>query len=258
MIDLKNFDPKKDLQNFLKPHGEKALAEYRTKFTQDLQRISEKNKSILKDSDNFKLQLITIAGGTISIFVALQGNFDVSLLTKLGFAGLGISLILGIASLFFSLESKRFEIQLEESSNLFQQKQSLDFLEKFYYLDINPEREILSYSEGLKKEYDADLKKRQEQINKILNFIHLDAQKIENGQLILFMIGVLYSIRIVPTCLIKLTKVAVKIIDMLGEEALVTKRCNQILLSKIADLTALNWAVFVKNKNNYEWLYKYR
>jgi len=190
MIDIKNFNPKKDLEEFLKPYGEKALSDFRDKVTQDLKRISEKHKSLLKDSENFRLQLITIAGGTISIFVALQGNFDVSLLTKLGFAGLGISLMLGIASLFFGLESRRFEIQLEESSNLFQQKQSLDFLEKFYHLDISPEKEILSYSESFKKEYDADLKKRQKQINKILNFIHLDAQKVENGQLILFMIGI--------------------------------------------------------------------
>ena len=191
MIDIKNFNPKKDLEEFLKPYGEKALSDFRDKVTQDLKRISERHKSLLKDSENFRLQLITIAGGTISIFVALQGNFDVSLLTKLGFAGLGISLILGIASLFFGLESKRFEIQLEESSNLFQQKQALDFLEKFYRLDISPEKEILSYSESFKKEYDADLKKRQKQINKILNFIYLDAQKVENGQLILFMIGII-------------------------------------------------------------------
>jgi len=191
MIDIKNFNPKKDLEEFLKPYGEKALSDFRDKVTQDLKRISEKHKSLLKDSENFRLQLITIAGGTISIFVALQGNFDVSLLTKLGFAGLGISLMLGIASLFFGLESRRFEIQLEESSNLFQQKQSLDFLEKFYHLDISPEKEILSYSESFKKKYDADLKKRQKQINKILNFIHLDAQKVENGQLILFMIGII-------------------------------------------------------------------
>jgi len=191
MIDIKKFNPKKDLEEFLKPYGEKALSDFRDKVTQDLKRISEKHKSLLKDSENFRLQLITIAGGTISIFVALQGNFDVSLLTKLGFAGLGISLMLGIASLFFGLESRRFEIQLEESSNLFQQKQSLDFLEKFYHLDISPEKEILSYSESFKKEYDADLKKRQKQINKILNFIHLDAQKVENGQLILFMIGII-------------------------------------------------------------------
>lgn len=191
MIDIKNFNPKKDLEEFLKPYGEKALSDFRDKVTQDLKRISERHKSLLKDSENFRLQLITIAGGTISIFVALQGNFDISLLTKLGFAGLGVSLILGVASLFFGLESKRFEIQLEESSNLFQQKQALDFLEKFYRLDISPEKEILLYSESFKKEYDADLKKRQKQINKILNFIHLDAQKVENGQLILFMIGII-------------------------------------------------------------------
>lgn len=191
MIDIKNFDPKKDLEEFLKPYGEKALSDFRDKVTQDLKRISGRHKSLLKDSENFRLQLITIAGGTISIFVALQGNFDISLLTKLGFAGLGVSLILGVASLFFGLESKRFEIQLEESSNLFQQKQALDFLEKFYRLDISPEKEILSYSESFKKEYDADLKKRQKQVNKILNFIHLDAQKVENGQLILFMLGII-------------------------------------------------------------------
>lgn len=191
MIDIKNFDPKKDLEEFLKPYGEKALLDYRDKVTQDLERVSKKHKSLLKDSENFRLQLITIAGGTISIFVALQGNFDISLLTKLGFAGLGVSLILGVASLFFGLESKRSEIQLEESSNLFQQKQALDFLEKFYHIDINPEKEILSYLESFKKEYNADLKKRQKQINKILNFIHLDAQKIENGQLILFMVGII-------------------------------------------------------------------
>lgn len=194
MIDIKNFDPKKDLEEFLKPYGDKALSDYRDKVTQDLERISERHKRLLKDSENFRLQLITVAGGTISIFVALQGSSDISLLTKLGFAGLGISLVLGIASLFFGLESKRFEIQLEENSNLFQQKQSLDFLEKFYHLDISPEKEILSYAESFKKEYETDLKKRQKQINKILNFIHLDAQKVENGQLILFMIGIILII----------------------------------------------------------------
>jgi hypothetical protein len=178
MINIKDFDPKKDLEEFLKPYGDKALSDYRDKVTQDLKIISEKHKSLLKDSENFGLHLITIAGGTISIFVALQGNFDISLLTKLGFAGLGVSLVLGVASLFFGLESKRFEIQLEESSNLFQQKQSLDFLEKFYHLNISPEKEMLSYAERFKKEYDADLKKRQKQINKILSLIHLDAQKI--------------------------------------------------------------------------------
>lgn len=191
MIDIKNFDPKKDLEKFLKPYGEKALSDYRAKVTQDLERASKKHKSLLKESENFRLQLITIAGGTISIFVALQGNFDISPLTKLGFASLGVSLVLGTASLFFSLESERFEIQLEEGSNLFQQKQSLDFLEKFYHIDINPEKEILSYLESFKKELNADFKKRRKQINKILNFIHLDAQKIENGQLILFMTGII-------------------------------------------------------------------
>jgi len=178
MIDIKNFNPKKDPEEFLKPDGNKALSDYRKRVTQDLKRISERHKSLLKDSENFRLQLITVAGGTISIFVALQGSAGISLLTKLGFAGLGISLVLGIASLFFDLESKRFEIQLEEGSNLFQQKQSLDFLEKFYHLDISPEKEILSYLESFKKEYNADLKKREERINRILNFIHLDAQKI--------------------------------------------------------------------------------
>jgi hypothetical protein len=194
MIDIKNFNPEKDLEEFMKPSGEKALLDFRNKVTEDLKRISERYKSLLKDSENFKLQLITIAGGTISIFVALQGNFYVSLLTRLGFAGLGISLILGIASLFFSLESKRLEIQLEESSNLFQQKQSLDFLEKFYHLDIRSEKEILSYSERFKKEYNAYLKKRQNQINKILDFMHLDAQKIEDGQLIFFMMGIIFLV----------------------------------------------------------------
>jgi hypothetical protein len=101
---------------------------------------------------------------------------------------------LGIASLFFSLESKRLEIQLEENSNLFQQKQSLDFLEKFYHLDIRSEKEILSYFESFKKEYNAYLKKRQNQINKILDFIYLDAQKIENGQLIFFMMGIIFLV----------------------------------------------------------------
>jgi hypothetical protein len=194
MIDIKNFNPEKDLEEFMKPSGEKALLDFRNKVTEDLKRISERYKSLLKDSENFKLQLITIAGGTISIFVALQGNFYVSLLTRLGFAGLGISLILGIASLFFSLESKRLEIQLEESSNLFQQKQSLDSLEKFYHLDIRSEKEILSYSERFKKEYNAYLKKRQNQINKILDFMHLDAQKIEDGQLIFFMMGIIFLV----------------------------------------------------------------
>jgi len=67
MIDIKNFNPKKDLEEFLKPYGEKALSDFRDKVTQDLKRISEKHKSLLKDSENFRLQLITIAGGTISI-----------------------------------------------------------------------------------------------------------------------------------------------------------------------------------------------
>jgi|GEM_PF-6759241 len=103
MIDIKNFNPGKDLEEFLKPYGEKALSDFRDKVTEDLKRISERHKSLLKDSENFRLQLITIAGGTISIFVALQGNFDISLLTKLGFACLGMSLILSLASLFLVL-----------------------------------------------------------------------------------------------------------------------------------------------------------
>ncbi|OQA93934.1 MAG: hypothetical protein BWY24_00168 [Microgenomates group bacterium ADurb.Bin219] len=190
MIDLKNFDPKKDLQNFLKPYGEKALAEYRSKFTQDLQRISEKNKSILKDSENFKLQLITIAGGTISIFIALQGNSDISLLTKFGFAGLGLSLIFGIASLFFGLESKQFSAHLEEDGILFQQKQSLDFLEKFYPVDIKTDKEMLSIFEKTREESNKYFKQRQNSMNKFLKLIHLDGQRIENGQILLFVLGI--------------------------------------------------------------------
>jgi len=191
MIDLKNFDPKTDLQNFLKPYGEKALAEYRTKFTQDLQCISEKNKSLLKDLDNFKLQLITIAGGTISIFIALQGNSNISLLTKFGFAGLGLSLIFGIASLFFSLESKQFSAHLEEDGILFQQKQSLDFIERFYPVDITLDKEMLSIFEKTREELDKYFKKRQDKMNKFLKLIRLDGQRIENGQILFFVIGII-------------------------------------------------------------------
>lgn len=194
MIDLKSFDPEKDLKEFLKPHGEKALFDCRAKFTQDLQRISERQKNLLKDSDNFKLQLITIAGGTISIFVALQGNSDISFLTKVGFASLGISLVFGIASLFFGLESKQFSAHLEEDGILFQQKQSLDFLDKFYPVDLNTDKEMLSIFEKSRSEFSNEFKKRQSKINKILKFIHLSGQRIENGQIVLFMLGVVFIV----------------------------------------------------------------
>lgn len=53
---------------------------------------------------------------------------------------------------------------------------------------------MLSYEEDFKREYYADFKKKQKQINKILDFIHLDTQKIENGQLILFMVGIIFIV----------------------------------------------------------------
>jgi len=48
------YDLRKDLENFLKPCGEKALSDYRAKSTQDLQQLSERQKNLLKDSEIFK------------------------------------------------------------------------------------------------------------------------------------------------------------------------------------------------------------
>lgn len=36
MIDIKNFNPEKDLEEFMKPSGEKALLDFRNKVTEDL------------------------------------------------------------------------------------------------------------------------------------------------------------------------------------------------------------------------------
>lgn len=197
MIDLKNFDPEQDLKNFLKPYGIKALLEYRKKSIYETQKFLKKQKKILWNLKNFKLQLITITGGTISIFVALQRNADISIFVKLGFASLAISLLCGILSLFFDLDSEQFTLNLEQEFYFFNQKQSLDSIKSFYPIndyDLKREEEMLSMRKKNITELNNFFKNRREKINKILKFIHLNNQKIEDGQIIFFMLGIIMII----------------------------------------------------------------
>lgn len=187
-------DIQKSFDDFKKSWGEQQLQLYHQKVQRAAEDISNKRSLLSKDWENFKLQLITIAGGTITIFIALQTGSDIDFLTKFGFALLGISLVLGIISLFFGMTSKQKQIEFSEESNIQRQKMDLEMIENFGKVDLKWEKEFHKYAKDLSDEIKNASKKREDKVNKVLGFLHLDGQKIEDGQLILFLSGIVLII----------------------------------------------------------------
>lgn len=177
-----------------KEYGEQQLSSYRQRVNERYNKLLEKRNSFTNKAEGFQFQLIAIAGGTITLFLALQTDDSVSLFIKIGFAILGVSLLFGVTSLFFGLESKQFEIFTDEETNNFAQNLDLDFIEKFGYQNITFDKQILQEKEKLTKNYKDKLQHRQRIMNKILGLIHLNGQRVEDGQVILFLIAILFLI----------------------------------------------------------------
>jgi hypothetical protein len=183
-----------DLKAYMKPYGEKQLQLFRDKVRQNYEKLSSKQKQFAENYKNFQLQLIAISGGTISVFIALGSTQDVSIFTKLGFALLGLSLLFGILSLFFTFESEQTSIRFEEDFTFESEKMELDFIEKFNYQDVTIDKNIMKEKEKILKDLKRELEKRSEFTNKILKLLGLDGQKIEDGQLLFFLTGVAFLI----------------------------------------------------------------
>lgn len=185
---------KADFKKFSKSYGKKQLALYRERVKDQYEKLLTKRKIFLKNYQKFQLQLITISGGTISVFIALQGSQPVSLFIKAGFALLGLSLVSGVLSLFFYLESEQLRIQMEEEADLLSQKIDIDFIEKFGRQDVSLEKSILSSRQTFLDDFKKKLKKRQDITNEILKLLHLDGQRIEDVQIILFLLGIVFLV----------------------------------------------------------------
>lgn len=174
----------------MQPYGQQQLALFRQKVRERYEVLLNKRKVLTKEQEGFQLQLITVAGGTISLYLALSGTTATPVFIKVGFALLGLSLIFGVISLFLGLESKQFEIMMDEEAGALSEGIDIDFIEKFGHQDIALDKEIISKKNELVKEYKGKFNKRQNFVNKSLKFIHLDGQRIEDGQLILFLLGI--------------------------------------------------------------------
>lgn len=171
--------------------GEEQLKEYRKQVQEKMKEISLERDTIIKGYNSFKLQLITLAGGTISVFVALQGKNNINLLVKIGFAGLGISLLLGVISIFFHLAGNEQSLALQEEFNLFGRKSQLDLIRQFGKVDTKTEEQMHEMYEKTNKAEKERLEKRYGMLKKLMKFFHVDAQKIEDGQLLFFLLGIL-------------------------------------------------------------------
>ena len=186
-----NADLQKSLDDFMKPYGEKQLQLYRENVIESGKRSLNKRDKIIKTQDNFKMQLITISGGTLSIFVALQSDKIIDIFTKLGFAGLGLSLLLGIMSLFLGLEFAQSSAQMDEETNIKFQEMNLDFLEKFGKVNVELEKEVQKSLKVITKTSHEELETRQNIIHNILKLLHINAQWVQDSQFIIFACAIL-------------------------------------------------------------------
>lgn len=186
-----NANLQKSLDELMKPYGEKQLQLYREKVIQSGNNLINKRDKISKSQHNFKLQLITISGGTLSIFVALQSDKIIDIFTKLGFAGLGLSLLFGIMSLFLGLESAQSMIQLEEENNIKFQELELGFIEKFGKVNVELEKNMQKSNMDINTIYHDQIKGRENLINHILKLLHVNGQLIEDSQFVIFGSGIL-------------------------------------------------------------------
>lgn len=185
---------KEDLKRTLKEVGEKRLRDFRTQMGEKFKESTRTREKITTGYHNFKLQLITLSGGTISIFVALQGKEPVELLIKLGFSVLGFSLLCGIISIFLSLAGEEDMWVLREEFDLSGRKMSLEFMEKFDGIDASMDKEMQRHEKTIIKQEKDRLNQRYGKIKSLMKFFHLDAQKIDDGQLVFFLVGILLII----------------------------------------------------------------
>jgi hypothetical protein len=189
-MDLSKSILEENFKKAMKPIGEKQLQDYRKGVGEKFKEVSAQKDSLINGFHNFKLQLISISGGTISVFVALQGSNAISLFTKFGFSFLGLSLLCGVTSIFLSLASEEEIINLQEKFDISGKKMMLGFIEKFGGVEVSTEREMQEYEENLVKSEEHRLKKRYGKLKQVLKLLCLDAQKIEDGQLMFFLFGI--------------------------------------------------------------------
>lgn len=186
---INNDKLEEDLKRNMKGVAEQQLKEYRKRFVDQLKENSIQREKIITGYHNFKLQLITLAGGTISVFIALQGTNNITFLIKLGFSLLGISLLCGIISIFFSLVGDEEMTALREEFNL--SSGSLDMIEKFGGVDVSIDKMMQKHQEEFIRTEKERLNNRYGNITRLLKIIHIDTQKIEDGQLIFFLSGII-------------------------------------------------------------------
>ena len=189
-MDLSQSILEEDFKKTMKPIGEKQLQDYRKQVGEKFKEVSAQRDSLINGYHNFKLQLISISGGTISVFVALQGGNAISLFTKFGFSFLGFSLFCGVISIFLSLASEEEIINLQEKFDISGKKMMLEFIEKFGGVEVSTEKEMQMHAEKLVKSEEDRLNKRYGKLKQVLKLLSLDAQKIEDGQLLFFLFGI--------------------------------------------------------------------
>jgi len=177
----------------MKPKSpQKQLEDYRKQVIKDSRTQQNLFLKSIKENRKFKFQLITISGGTLSIFVALKVGGVVSLFIKLGFAFLGLSLVAGVFSLFLELCSGGYLVIFKAEGQHLGSKIALDFFEKFTSLDISFDKEALSAQKAIIKDFKTHLGQKM-RIPKILHDkLGLTADRIEYSQLILFLLGIVF------------------------------------------------------------------
>lgn len=186
---MEDFD--KSLSEILKVQGARQLENYRNSVLTRYETLKAKRNKLGESIKIFQLQLIAVSGGTITLFVALGTSHDVSLWIKLGFALFAISMICGVVSLFLNQESKDWEVMLDEEAGLQSEKMQLDFIDKFGHQNIELDKRITAEKEHLIEEYKKNIDNRQKKVNVILSVLHLNGQVIADGQVVLFIGGVI-------------------------------------------------------------------
>lgn len=173
--------------------AEKRLRSYRDSNLTNDSKFSKRRDQLIEDYHKFKLQLITISGGTIPLYIALQGDDNIKLPVSIGLAFLGTSFLLGIISLYLNIVSKEQFIAFDEEITYSGNKGILENIAKDG-VDVSFDLEMLDHHQRLISEENTRVKKRYSLLTDFMKFCRIDQQKIEDSQLITFLLGIIFII----------------------------------------------------------------
>ena len=163
------------------------------KSSAELNRILAKKNKLSSDFRKFRLQLMGIAGGTLTLFVALHTG-NISTFTKLGFGFIGASLLFGTLAILLDLN------ELEDS--LLEKAVIYMFLNKHMKKWYKNKRRLEYAYDKIDDYFHSEFEKTFKELKKlesteknslksrILKFLNFDVGLAENYQVASFVLGI--------------------------------------------------------------------